>query len=48
MRVARGGHWLSGVKSLRSASRDRFFQEDDNLDHVGFRIAREISLAEEP
>ncbi len=48
MRVARGGHWLSGTKSLRSATRDRFFHESDDLDHVGFRIAREISVTVDP
>ncbi|MCP4314784.1 MAG: SUMF1/EgtB/PvdO family nonheme iron enzyme [Hyphomicrobiales bacterium] len=47
-RVVRGGHWLSDVKALRSASRDWHHFNDDTSDQVGFRIAREISVSEEP
>ena len=41
-RVLRGGTWLDGPKSLRSANRYWFFT-GRREDHIGFRVARTLS-----
>lgn len=40
-RVVRGGSWSSPPMSLRNAHRDRF-SADNQYDHVGFRVARDV------
>jgi len=40
-RVVRGGSWLDGPQSLRSADRDRI-SSDAAIGGLGFRVARDL------